>query len=260
LERHGWRPLKRLGQHFLVSEAVVAAIARELEGYAGLLEIGPGPGVLTQPLSERAERMIALEVDSIAVRALAESAPRAEVRHQDALSSDLRAIFAELPSPRALVSNMPYNLTGPLFGVFAAARGAYDRAVLMMQREVGEKAMARAGSPEYGGLSVFLQAQFAIRRVTTVPPGAFFPPPKVESVVLRLDPLPASPNEEFFFALVREGFAQPRKTLANNLANRLAREDLSRWLSDRGHKTTARPHELDLEDWRALAAWISRPF
>lgn len=259
LERHGLQPQKRWGQHFLISSRVVDAIVDRLGGYAGLLEVGPGPGVLTCRLAETADKLIAVEVDAIAVSALGETAPRAEVVHGDALAIDLGELLSRLPPPTALVSNMPYNITGPLLTAFAEARAGFTRAVLMMQREVGSRILARCGSSEFGSLSVYLQSQFAIEKVVDAPPGCFFPPPKVESVVLQLTPRvegPPSEPERRFFALVRAGFRQPRKTLVNNLTGfrGLVREDAEALVVRHGLDPRVRPHQVPVETWQAMAA------
>ncbi|HRF60780.1 MAG TPA: 16S rRNA (adenine(1518)-N(6)/adenine(1519)-N(6))-dimethyltransferase RsmA [Fimbriimonadaceae bacterium] len=262
LERHGLQPQKRWGQHFLTSSRVVDAIVDRFAGYAGILEVGPGPGVLTHRLSLTATKLIAVEVDPIAVSALTETAPTAEVVQADALSIDLEGLFARLPEPRGLVSNMPYNITGPLVTAFAEARAGFGRAVLMMQREVAVRILARPGSSDFGSLSVYLQSQFAIERVTDAPPGCFYPPPKVESVVLQLTPLVhghPTDLERLFFAVVRSGFQQPRKTLANNLAGfrGLGRERVEQLLEHQGFDRRVRPHQIPVEAWKALSLAIA---
>lgn len=253
LERHGLRPTKRWGQHFLVSARVVRAILERLEGYTGVLEVGPGPGVLTRPLSESA-RVLAFEVDPVAVSALSESAPRAQVRHEDVLQADLAGALATLPEPRALVSNMPYNITGPLLTRFAEVRSGYERAVLMMQREVGTRVLAKPGEREFGSLSVFLAAQFDIVKVCDAPNGAFFPPPRVESVVLQFKPKPtglAPEAEARFFRLVRSGFTQPRKTLLNNLTGLVGRDRATALIE--GLPEGVRPHQVPVDRWKEMA-------
>jgi 16S rRNA (adenine1518-N6/adenine1519-N6)-dimethyltransferase len=254
LGRHGLNATKSLGQHFLVSGSVVEKIADAAKGCRGVCEIGPGPGVLTQPLSENAERLIALELDARMVGLLAESAPRAEVRQEDALKTDLGAILDELPEPRAIVSNMPYYITGPLLQRVAEVRGKLDRAVLMMQREVANRVIAPPGDGERGSLSVYLQTQFQIRPLAQVSAQAFLPPPKVDSTVLLFVPR-GGEESEFYFRIVRLAFAQPRKTLANNLANGLkrTRDELIPILEGLGMWEKTRAQELDLDQWRALA-------
>jgi 16S rRNA (adenine1518-N6/adenine1519-N6)-dimethyltransferase len=224
-----------------------------LDGCSGLLEIGPGPGALTSVLSSRCEKMIALEVDRRMISALRESAPAADVRLADALTTDLSAVLAELPSPRGVVSNLPYYITGPLVARIAEASASWDKAVLMMQKEVAARILAPAGDGDRGSLSVYLQAKFAIEKVVDVPPGAFLPPPKVDSMVLEFKPLSVAYDDRLF-AFVRAGFKQPRKTLANNLlAMGLDREEIHSRLSAAALDERVRPHMLTLEDWLAIA-------
>jgi 16S rRNA (adenine1518-N6/adenine1519-N6)-dimethyltransferase len=255
LSKHELSARKGLGQHFLCSSTVVGAIAAEVQGCGGVLEIGPGPGVLTSALSEVAGELIALEVDDRMIAALADSAPKADVRKLDALEADLPTILRELPEPRAVVSNLPYYITGPLITRIAEAKDFYQRTVLMMQREVGERILAPAGGSDRGSLSVYLQTQFEIRRVCKVPPGAFLPPPKVDSVVLALVP---KPREDWhtpeFFKLIRSSFAQPRKTLVNNLISAgHAREDALAAVERSGFDERVRPQQLTEEQWVALS-------
>jgi 16S rRNA (adenine1518-N6/adenine1519-N6)-dimethyltransferase len=210
--------------------------------------------VLTSPLSLSLP-LIALEVDQAMIEALRESAPSADVRKVDALKADLSAVLSELPAPRAVVSNLPYYITGPLLTAIAGACDSFDMAVLMMQKEVAQRVVAPPGSRTRGSLSVFLQAQFKISKVLDVPPGAFYPPPKVESTVLEFVPLPSRPDDSLF-KFVRVGFTQPRKTLANNLASGLGvpRETVVEWLKACGLDERIRAQELSLEHWASLAA------
>lgn len=257
LGRHGLSASKGLGQHFLVSPKVVSAIVSSLEGCRGLLEIGPGPGVLTSPLSEAADQMIALELDPRMVEALKESAPRAEVRQTDALQADLSVILRSLSEPRGVVSNLPYYITGPLLTKIAESRGHYVKAVLMMQREVAERVLAGPKTPERGSLSVYLQLQFDIRLLARAPAGAFLPPPKVDSAVLELTPksLPVAVEKApALFRLIRLGFGQPRKTLVNNLVAGLHvdRTVATRAIQNAGLGEMARPQELENAAWVGL--------
>lgn len=262
LARHGLVARKGLGQHFLVSHKIVDAIMRSLEGVQGILEIGPGPGVLTSPMSELAERLIAVEIDVGMINALKESSPNADVRKVNALESSLGPILLELPEPRAVVSNLPYYITGPLLTRIAESRTLIVKAVVMMQKEVAERVVAVPKTSARGSLSVFLQSQFSVRTVAKVPAGSFLPPPKVDSTVLELTPRPMSvaiEDEVGFFKLIRFGFAQPRKTLANNLlaGYRLDRGTATSVVELAGLGERARPQELDESEWvrvqRALA-------
>lgn len=253
LARHGRRPDKRFGQHFLINEPCIADIVAQAEGFAGILEIGPGPGVLTKPLTEAAQ-VLAVEVDSGIIPVLQERAPLAEIHVEDALQTDWESLLDRLPEPRAIVSNMPYNITGPLLTRVGGVKDRIGRAVLMMQKEVGDRILAPAGDSKRGSLSVFLEARFTVQRLRRVPPGAFMPPPKVESIVLVFTPKSdlVDPRLE---SLVRAGFAQPRKTLANNLAAYFeTRERATECLRRISLSETVRPHELKLEDWLQLLA------
>lgn len=258
LARHGVVAAKGLGQHFLCSRPVVDSIVQSLEGTAGLLEIGPGPGVLTAPLSERA-KLIAFEVDPRMIAALAESAPHAEVRQADALKESLVDALSQLPEPRGVVSNLPYYITGPLLTRIAEASAYWSCAVLMMQREVANKVVAKVGDRDRGSLSVYLQSQFEIRIVSQVPAGAFLPPPKVDSTVLSLTPRGVAFSDTFY-RVVRMSFGQPRKTLANNLVAGLhrSREEILSLLEAAGIDERERPQMLTVDQWVALADLVER--
>lgn len=261
LARHGAAPTKRLGQHFLVGPAVVEAILAAVGEPRFALEVGPGPGILTQPLSARCS-VVAVEYDPCMVRVLAESAPDAKVVAGDALRVDLSALLIDMPTPRALVSNMPYQITGPLLERFCALRDVTDVQVLMMQREVGEKILAPPGDRARGSVSVDLQACFEIVPIAKAPPGAFWPPPKVESMVLRLTPRRDTHFPKTWRAVLRAGFAQPRKTLANNLAAglRIKRDQAVAWLDALDLRADVRPQVLTVDQWRSLAElWATCP-
>lgn len=230
---------------------------RRAEGNPGILEIGPGIGVLTKPLSEQAEKVVAIELDERVLPVVADYAPSAEVIHADALETDWRAILSALPQPAAIVSNMPYNISASLLTRVASVKDQISKAVLMMQKEVGDRVLAEPNNSARGSLSVFLQAQFEISKVCAVPPGAFMPPPKVDSVVLELIPRPG-PDRPDFFKFVRGGFQQPRKTLWNNVAAQgMKREQFDRFVEATGHPATVRPHQLTLEDWETLFSSLS---
>lgn len=233
------------------------AIAKRLNGVRGVLEIGPGPGVLTQMLTQVAEQVVAWEIDAAMPAVLAESAPAARVEQVDALKGDLLATLNAMPEPRAVVSNLPYYITGPLLTRIAEARAAYSVAVLMMQAEVARRVMAPAGHSDRGSLSVFIQVQFDVERVVNVPPGAFLPPPKVDSMVLafRPRPLPVSESDApKLFRLIRFAFAQPRKTLANNLlaGYHLDRTMVEGWIESAGLDARIRAQALDESAWLKL--------
>lgn len=187
-----------------------------------VVEIGPGEGALTGELARRAGRLIALEVDPALVARLRARFPEAEVLEADARTWDY-GMLARPPGGRALVvGNLPYSVGKPILLALVQARTAIDEMALMLQREVAERVAAVPGGKVYGSLSVLTQIYCDVRVALRVPPGAFRPPPAVESAVLhlRVRAHPAVPlrDERRFHAVVRAAFGQRRKTLANALA------------------------------------------
>jgi 16S rRNA (adenine1518-N6/adenine1519-N6)-dimethyltransferase len=238
------KPKKSLGQHWLVSEGHIRQIVDAVGQPRGILEIGSGKGILTGPLSGKA-KTIALELDPRMVDATKRAAPNVEVIEADVLQADLSALLRRLEEPRAVVSNLPYYITAAVVSRLCAVSTEFETAILMMQEEVALKLLAPAGDSRRGSLSVAVQRHFEADTVTKVPPGAFKPPPKVESRVIRLASrkLPVDAKLE---TLVRRGFTQPRKTLANNLQDRELVESA-------GLSLSVRPHQLLLENWTRLA-------
>jgi 16S rRNA (adenine1518-N6/adenine1519-N6)-dimethyltransferase len=259
LRKHGISADKSLGQHFLCAPSVVKGIVDAAGAYKTCLEVGPGPGILTSFLAKKAEHMYAVEFDERMIALLKDSSPTCQVTHGDALKVDMRALLVDSPQPRALVSNMPYYITGPLLERFAGIRDLFDVAVLMMQKEVGIKIVAQPGERERGALSVILQTQFEITKILKVPAGAFMPPPKVESVVLKLVPrhvdLPGA-----FERVVRAGHSQPRKTLINCLAATFRQDRIliQQVIEEAGLTENSRGFELTEGQWVKLSEVIER--
>jgi len=212
------RPRKRFGQHFLhdpgVLKRIVEAIAPARDDV--VVEIGPGEGALTRPLLARLERLIAIEIDRDLAAALAAEYPaRLSVMVADALSVD----FGAFPQDLRVVGNLPYNISTPLLFHLARYAGRVRDLHFMLQKEVVDRMVARHSTPDYGRLSVMLQTRFAMKKLFGVAPGAFRPPPKVESAVVRLVPLHEKRDydEALFEKIVREAFSARRKTLRNAL-------------------------------------------
>ncbi len=251
LGRHGLAAEKKLGQHFLADPAIVARMVAALDGIRSVLEVGPGPGILTGPMCDAVTNVAFIEIDERMRAPLSQTAPTARAHFGDALQTDLAPILDDLEAPRAIVSNLPYYITAPLLERFTAQRAKVDRMVLMMQKEVGDRIAAPAAKGERGSLSVSLQRLFTIERLVDVPPEAFAPPPKVRSVVLVLTPrdVQADPS---FEKLVRAAFTHPRKTLANNLGAVYPREQVVGVAERVGLEPTIRPHQLDEEQWLKL--------
>jgi 16S rRNA (adenine1518-N6/adenine1519-N6)-dimethyltransferase len=213
------RPRKRFGQHFLHDPEVLKRIVEAIAPARGdvLVEIGPGEGALTRLLLERVERMTAIEIDRDLAAALGREFPagRLSVICADALEFD----YAAFPSGFRIVGNLPYNISTPLLFHLAHSADRVRDMHFMLQREVVDRMVAAPSTPEYGRLSVMLQVRFAMRKLFNVAPGAFRPPPKVQSAVVRLTPLAALPScdPRLFERIVREAFSARRKTLRNAL-------------------------------------------
>lgn len=176
-----------------------------------MIEIGPGRGALTEHLAPLAERLVLIELDQPLIAPLRDRFPAAQVVAGDVLATDLAQW-----GPAAVVGNLPYYITSPIIERILAAGPACRWAVLMMQKEVAERVCARPGSRDYGYLSVATQSQAEVEYLFTVPPGAFQPPPKVDSAVIKMTPRAERPLPEFL-SFAAAAFRQKRKTLRNNL-------------------------------------------
>lgn len=205
---------QRLGQHFLRSPGIIEKIAEAVCPVREplVIEIGPGEGVLTQALSPRTDRLVAIELDGNLIPGLRHRFPNAEIVHADVLETDLKQW-----GPAAVAGNLPYYITSPTIGHVLEMGSLLLHAVLMMQREVADRLVAQPGSRDFGFLTVATQARAHVEFLFPVPKGAFAPPPKVESAVVRLTPLTLSAPDGFLnFASLC--FRHKRKTLRNNLA------------------------------------------
>ncbi|MFT4032760.1 MAG: 16S rRNA (adenine(1518)-N(6)/adenine(1519)-N(6))-dimethyltransferase RsmA [Siphonobacter sp.] len=212
---------KHLGQHFLRDLRACQRIADLLSGsYRTLLEIGPGMGVLTQFLLKKSQYEVhVVEIDSESVGYLHEHFPELSPRihERDFLRWDLSAISAE---PFGVIGNFPYNISSQIFFKILEHRNLVPEVVCMLQKEVAQRIASPPGSRDYGILSVLLQAFYDIRYHFTVPPGAFDPPPKVQSGVIRLQRNTTTQldcDEKLFVQVVKTAFNQRRKTLRNAL-------------------------------------------
>lgn len=253
------RPRKRFGQHFLTDRHYLARIVEAIDPRPGdaMLEIGPGTGLLTAELARVVERLQVVEIDRDLAADLRRRFPadRVVVHEGDALELDFQAFAAGL----RVVGNLPYNVSTPiLFHVAANAERIQD-CVFMLQREVVDRMVARPGTPDYGRLSVMLQYRFEMDRALSVPPGAFTPPPKVESAVVRMRPLgarrPRAEDEGLFAAVVASAFSQRRKTLRNALRGYLDGAQIAALGLDPG----GRAEQLSPAQFAALAQAAQPP-
>jgi 16S rRNA (adenine1518-N6/adenine1519-N6)-dimethyltransferase len=208
-------PRKRFGQHFLHERRVLEKIIDAVAPAAGdcVVEIGPGEGALTGPLLEKLDKLEAIELDRDLASSLAARFPpfKLTVHCADALEFD----FARLPAGLRIVGNLPYNVSTPLLFHLASYAARVRDMHFLLQREVVERMVAAPSTPAYGRLSVSLQSRFQMKKLFKVAPGAFRPPPKVESALVRMQPLDWQlPVDE---DLLRRAFSARRKTLRNAL-------------------------------------------
>lgn len=220
-------PSKRFGQHFLRDRNIIAKIVRSFgpQPDETVVEIGPGTGALTRELVDRSGRVVAIEFDRKLVPHLLEEFEKDnnfKLLQADALTADICSEIAPAKTAR-IVANLPYNVSTAILQRLIAQRVCIPEMVLMLQREVVERILAPAGSSDRGYLSVLIEAYCESEKLFDVSPGAFRPPPKVWSSVVRLKVRPKlavdTVNEELMWKVVSAGFAQKRKTILNNLRN-----------------------------------------
>ena len=265
VKTHGLGANKKLGQHFLLDMNLTDKIARLAEPLAGhsVAEIGPGPGGLTRALLLRgAEKLVAIEMDERFIPALAEIGDRSDGRFEiaqgDALKYD---IAANLPAPRKIVANLPYNVgTKMLINWVTASPIFWSQLVLMFQLEVAQRVVARPGEAHYGRLAVLCQSVAQCRMAFEVPARAFTPPPKVDSAVIVLDPLEAPFQDlKTIGRVTQSAFGQRRKMLRRSLRSLAEQSDivLEDWLEACEVDPKARPETLPVSAFQALAKTLS---
>jgi 16S rRNA (adenine1518-N6/adenine1519-N6)-dimethyltransferase len=257
------RPRKRFGQNFLMDKNIVGKIVAAIAPRPGenLVEIGPGLGALTRPLLEQAKRLQVVELDRDLIPQLQENCREAGeliVHSADALEFDFSTL-AQPGAPLRIVGNLPYNISTPLLFHLIEYISRIVDMHFMLQKEVVDRMAAAPDSPDYGRLSVMLQYHCKVEPLFTVPPGAFNPRPKVDSKIVRLQPHPVPPcavaSYADFASLVKQAFAQRRKTLRNNLKPLLDTDRIAALGIDPG----TRAETLALADFAKLTnAWTEQ--
>ncbi len=260
LKSEGFNLKKSLGQNFLIDPEVCPAMAENAcDKETGVLEIGPGAGVLTRSLADKAKKVVAIELDTklkpVLNRTLSDK-DNVEVIFGDAMKLDLKKIIEEKFSDCAKVSvcaNLPYYITSPIIMYLLESRLPIDNITVMVQKEAAERLCAKVGSREAGAVTVAVDYYSMGEILFLVNRESFLPPPNVDSAVITLKIRKEPPvkllNEEKFFRFVKACFAQRRKTLINTVSSSMgiSKEVLKAALNTEGLKETARAEELTLE-------------
>jgi 16S rRNA (adenine1518-N6/adenine1519-N6)-dimethyltransferase len=264
LARHGLSPKRGFSQNFLISKHVVDEIVAALapEKSELVLELGPGLGTLTAALLRTGARVIAIDADRDMLKVLQSelgAIPTLDARHGDATEVDLAALSAG-QGRIAVVGNLPYAVTGSIFRNLVDQHSHVQRAVLMIQREVRDRLLAKPGTADYGALTVFTQAVYDVRPVCLVPAGAFFPAPRVDSAVLKLVPRaqPVDATHPGFVNAVRASFEARRKTLRNALLKRAPKEAVELALAESNIDGARRGETLSVDEFFALGQTLAR--
>lgn len=257
-----FRPRKRFGQHFLhdrnIIGRIVAALAPRPDDH--IIEIGPGKAALTRELLTRVTHIEAVELDRDLIAQLHAELPAAKLtlHNADALQFDFCRLTGDGRKLR-VIGNLPYNISTPLLFHLLDQAGCIADMVFMLQKEVVQRMIAAPGGKDYGRLSVMIQYRCAVEKLFDVAPGAFTPPPKVDSSVVRLIPHATPPaavaDPEQFSRTVRAAFASRRKTLRNNMKGLLSAEQMLAL----GIDPTRRAETLSLAEFAALSNSVADP-
>lgn len=267
LSKHGFHFSKSLGQNFLTAQWVPERIAAEcgVDKNSCALEVGPGMGCLTNELSKQAEKVVAIELDRALFPVLEETladCSNVEVVHGDVLKTDLSAICKEKFGDKKVYAcaNLPYYITTPAISALLDSK-MFSGITVMVQKEVAKRICAKAGSSDYSAFSIYVQYYADAKILFDVPAGCFVPQPKVDSAVIRLNPLNTPSvsvkNEKLFFAIVRAAFNQRRKTLVNAISpafgGKLEKTDILSLMKTCNLDERIRGEKLTLEEYAALA-------
>lgn len=269
LQKNGFTFKKSLGQNFLINPDVCPEMAAAAcDKNTGVIEIGPGIGVLTAELSARAKRVVAIELDERLKKILPvtlSECDNVEIIYGDVMKTDLKELISEKFSDCdrvAVCANLPYYITSPIVMGLLESRLPIDSITVMVQKEAAERLCAKVGTREAGAVSVAVSYYSEPEILFEVERDSFMPPPKVDSAVIKLhirdNPPVLIRDEERFFRLVKACFAQRRKTLVNTVSNTLSidKESIKRALSTLGLSETVRGERLTLEELAELSNLI----
>ncbi len=273
LLRHGFHFSKALGQNFIVNPGICPRMAAEsgADRAAGVIEIGPGVGVLTWELSQVAKKVVAIELDRRLFPVLSETladCPNVELVEGDVLKLDLRQLIEEKfgRGEVCVCANLPYYITSPVVMGLLESNLPLQSITVMVQKEAARRICARPGERECGAVSASVWYRSRPELLFTVSRGSFLPQPKVDSAVIRLELRKTPPvdvaDEAQFFELVRSAFSQRRKTAANSVcaAGRYTKPQVEQALEAAGAEKNVRAEALSLEQLCALANFLKREY
>lgn len=275
MSRHSVMFKKKYGQNFLISPAIPekiadAAVQAAPEGLRGILEIGPGIGTLTQSLAERADKVVALEIDESLIPILDETLANfnnVKIINQDVMKTDLAELReTEFGSEFKLsvAANLPYYITTPILMKLIESGVSFESITVMVQKEVASRLCAAPGTPDYGAITAVLAYYGRCERLFTVPSGCFVPAPKVDSAVVRLNlyktPEISVADPDELFRVIRGAFAQRRKALPNSLMTEysaLGRDVIYDAVTSAGFALTVRGEALSCADFARIADYFT---
>lgn len=269
-ERHNFQLSKSLGQNFITDKSVIERIVEGSDVTENdlVIEIGPGIGVLTAEAAETAAKVVAIEIDKKLIPILSETLQEYDnirVINQDILKTNLNEIIdaeraaGSFSGEVKIMGNLPYYITTPIIMGILENGVAADSITIMMQKEVADRIKAKPGGKIYGAISVAVQYYCSVEQVASVPKEVFIPRPKVDSAVLKLCIRKKRPveliDEKAFFACIKAGFGQRRKTLLNSLTGvcGLSRESIKAVLLETGIDPVRRAETLSIEEFAAIA-------
>ena len=262
--RFGFTFSKGLGQNFLLDSSVLDKIVEAAEIDTGVLEVGPGFGVLTKHLAQTGKKVVSVEIDRRLLPVLdytLEGFDNVTVLERDILKTDVKKLIDdEFDGEKiSVAANLPYYITTPIITNLIESKLPLKNIVVMVQKEVAQRICAKPGKKDYGAITVLCQYYTSPRMVCVVPAGSFFPPPKVDSAVLCMEmlekPSVEVKDEKLFFRVVKAAFAQRRKTLLNCLQSGFSadKETISRVLESIDISPQIRGEKLGLSDFARIA-------
>jgi len=254
LEKHETSPLKRLGQNFLIDKGILEKIitAGDIQPTDTILEIGPGLGLITQQLAQKAKKVIAVEKDSKMCRILEETLKdysNIEIIQKDILKHEIQI------KNYKVVANLPFYLTSHLIRRFLERDAPPREMILIVQKEIAQRICAKP--PRMNFLSVSVQFYSKPKITSYISKSSFWPRPEVNAAIIKISEIKKNIpkiNTELFFKIVSAGFSQPRKQLINNLSRKLkpSKEETKKWLLDNNIKPNQRAETLSINDWVKL--------